>query len=310
MASQVSPSGKSSSGKPRAAGRPVCVNFSKCQRVRDAGSSDTIPLVVSEPKQVTRQGNGEVLTLHEAIFHPTVLDRAVRDDEFRDALLVLALDCVEEKHSTPDAPLRLSRSFRFDSQPFQPTSPASGPAVDGETPAGKAPPRTPSDGTAPISDDMMRDTLTALLRGKAPVQDESPAQLGRDLVIPGLTPAAPTAGLGTSSARDSSDGGSSTPAASLLRPPLIEEVDVRPRGHVEPEHTLIASENALTLTVSLPDVRRLEELELDISESLVTLHTDRFALVVALPSRIDHEAARAKLSKTNQRLTLVMPLAT
>lgn len=111
---------------------------------------------------------------------------------------------------------------------------------------------------------------------------------------------------------------SSDQAATASRGVVIEELATAGGGEVDeesgvatPEYTVVtdAAANEVVVTVQLPNVGSVGEIELDVTQKSFRLNVpEQYELDFTLPQPVNHDASKAKFKKKSHKLILRIPL--
>lgn len=185
-------------------------------------------------------------TVYDVVFNPSIIERAEADSAFKDLLVELALQSVEDKET-----LALDRAVKKHKQPLSYVADVPEPNPQAQVTA---------------------DPMELLTKLKSD-QLEGDSLLGTE--VPNVE----------------------LPFGPLQAPKknLIQEV-VTPL--LEPEHTVSIEERHLKVTVVLPDVKGVSDIDLDVTPSMLELTVEgRFLLCLTLPKQVDVDSAKAKFKK-------------
>jgi hypothetical protein len=277
----------------------------------------------------------------QVVFNPAVIEECLADPVALTMLEELAIECVSKNHNMKlqaSGRRRLADAHDRRGQAATDTTggapektaeaaPGAGGEEDDESmealmarlaPVGGGPP-APSEGdgigTGNAQAELSTESLIAQLSAarmdseSASVLDgggTAPAGLGGSLHIPGLGrmdkgDEGESRGKGMSASAHSAAPSRSKP----LIAPLEDAKEITPTYSLGPT----ADGSALVLTVDLPEVDSVAEIDVDISPRKVELHVlDAYRLVLPLNQTIDDEAAAAKFLKKRHVLKLTMPI--
>ena len=106
----------------------------------------------------------------------------------------------------------------------------------------------------------------------------------------------------------------SSSAAAAAKPKLIiEEISSAPAVAETPEHTLhdeVEASGWLRVTVQLPRIAAVAEIDLEMGETMLRLETAEglYSLALPLPRAVDSDASKCKWDKKRRVLTVTMPV--
>lgn len=277
----------------------------------------------------------------QVVFNPAVIEECLADPVALTMLEELAIECVSRNHNMKlrasgrrtlaDAHDRRGQAEAdaADDPPGKTAeaAPKAGEGEDDESmealmarlaPAGGAPP-APREGdgigTGNAPAELSTESLIAQLSA-ARMDSESVSALDGSGTAPaGLGGSLHILGLGRMGKGDTDEskgkGGlasahSAAPSRSTpLIAPLEDVKEITPTYSLSPT----ADGSALVLTVDLPEVDSVAEIDVDISPRKVELHVlDAYRLVLPLEQTIDDEAAAAKFLRKRHVLKLTMPI--
>ena len=269
----------------------------------------------------------EPARVYEAIFHPIVLEEAKRSESYKDSISTLALESVASKFK-----LSLHPSYRITS-PFMREGLASSTGNDTERRSKLDSTPGAAEAKTATSVPFTLETLLSTLHGEQgeeieskqvtstpstlfPSMSEVTSGAKRIQELPSSTKGTQSAGaISNTTVTAPSPPLPTTKATAIATAAKITAISEINDNHSEialpkPQYSLTHENKVITVTIHLPGVPSVSDIDLDVSEYDLSLYVPgKYTLLVRFPCKVDDANVKASFNKQFSMLAVTLPEA-